>query len=50
MSTDNAPLLELVDVARYFDVSAPWLNRVLEGGHLDVDMTEGGEVLIELPD
>src|SRR6267154_3615521 len=30
MSTNNAPLLELVDVARYFDVSAPWLNRVLE--------------------
>ena len=26
----TAPLLELVDVARYFDVSAPWLNRVLE--------------------
>src|SRR5436190_2005870 len=30
MSTDNAPLLELVDVARYFDVSAPWLNRLIE--------------------
>ncbi len=27
---DDAPLLELVDVARYFDVSAPWLNRMLE--------------------
>ncbi|HEY2862687.1 MAG TPA: ABC transporter ATP-binding protein [Casimicrobiaceae bacterium] len=26
----NAPLLELVDVARYFDVSPPWLNRMLE--------------------
>src|SRR5437867_4807926 len=26
----NPPLVELVDVARYFDVSAPWLNRVLE--------------------
>jgi peptide/nickel transport system ATP-binding protein len=25
-----APLLELRDVARYFDVSPPWLNRVLE--------------------
>ena len=27
---DNAPLLELVAVARYFDVSPPWLNRMLE--------------------
>src|SRR5450432_3319673 len=27
---DKSPLLELVDVARYFDVSAPWLNRMLE--------------------
>jgi peptide/nickel transport system ATP-binding protein len=27
---NDAALLELVDVARYFDVSAPWLNRVLE--------------------
>ena len=26
----NAPLVELTDVAKYFDVSAPWLNRVLE--------------------
>jgi len=24
------PLVELTDVAKYFDVSAPWLNRVLE--------------------
>jgi len=24
------PLVELIDVARYFDVSAPWLNRVIE--------------------
>ena len=24
-------LLEVVDLARYFDVSRPWLNRVLEG-------------------
>src|SRR2546429_252736 len=30
MSPDNAPLLELVDAARYFDVSAPWLNRAME--------------------
>jgi peptide/nickel transport system ATP-binding protein len=27
---DPRPLLELVDLARYFDVSAPWLNRLLE--------------------
>ena len=27
----DAPLLELTDVGRDFDVSKPWLNRVLEG-------------------
>jgi peptide/nickel transport system ATP-binding protein len=26
----GTPLLELTDLARYFDVSAPWLNRVVE--------------------
>jgi len=26
----SAPLLELVDVARYFDVSRPWLDRIIE--------------------
>ena len=26
----GSPLIELVDVARHFDVSPPWLNRVLE--------------------
>jgi peptide/nickel transport system ATP-binding protein len=26
----DTPLVELVDVARYFDVSPPWLNRLLE--------------------
>ena len=25
-----SPLVDLADVAKYFDVSAPWLNRVLE--------------------
>ena len=30
MSTLAPPLVELVDVARHFDVSPPWLNRVLE--------------------
>ena len=27
----DGALVELIDVARYFDVSPPWLNRVLEG-------------------
>ncbi|MSP49596.1 MAG: ATP-binding cassette domain-containing protein [Alphaproteobacteria bacterium] len=27
----NAPLVKVVGLSRYFDVSAPWLNRVLEG-------------------
>jgi peptide/nickel transport system ATP-binding protein len=27
---ENTPLVELIDVARYFDVSPPWLNRLLE--------------------
>jgi peptide/nickel transport system ATP-binding protein len=26
----HGPLVELIDVARYFDVSLPWLNRLLE--------------------
>ena len=26
------PLLEVSDIKRHFDVSAPWLNRLLEGG------------------
>jgi peptide/nickel transport system ATP-binding protein len=26
----SVPLVELIDVARYFDVSSPWLNRVIE--------------------
>jgi peptide/nickel transport system ATP-binding protein len=30
MTANDAPLLELADVARYFDVSPPWLNRLLE--------------------
>jgi peptide/nickel transport system ATP-binding protein len=27
----GGPLVELIDVAKYFDVSPPWLNRLLEG-------------------
>jgi len=30
-ATDSAPLLRLTGVSRDFDVSRPWLNRVLEG-------------------
>jgi peptide/nickel transport system ATP-binding protein len=26
----NAPLVELIEVAKHFDVSPPWLNRVIE--------------------
>ena len=29
---ESRPLLEVRDLARTFDVSRPWLNRVLEGG------------------
>ncbi len=31
MPNASAPLLRLIDVRRDFDVSRPWLNRVLEG-------------------
>ena len=31
MSTSNQPLVRATDLAKTFDVSAPWLNRVLEG-------------------
>jgi peptide/nickel transport system ATP-binding protein len=31
MSADSRPLVRLMDVGRDFDVSRPWLNRVLEG-------------------
>src|SRR6202051_4779587 len=30
-----APFIEAKDLRRVFDVSKPWLNRVLEGGHLE---------------
>jgi len=30
-ATDNRPLLRLSEVSKDFDVSRPWLNRVLEG-------------------
>jgi len=30
-ATDSRPLLRLTEVSRDFDVSRPWLNRVLEG-------------------
>lgn len=34
MST--APFVQAKDLRRVFDVSKPWLNRVLEGGHLEL--------------
>src|ERR1700735_2151261 len=30
-----APLIDVKNLRRVFDVSKPWLNRVLEGGHLE---------------
>jgi peptide/nickel transport system ATP-binding protein len=31
----TAPVVEAKNLRRVFDVSKPWLNRVLEGGHLE---------------
>jgi peptide/nickel transport system ATP-binding protein len=31
----TAPLVEIRNLRRVFDVSKPWLNRVLEGGHAE---------------
>ena len=31
MAEMNAPLVRVAGLSRYFDVSAPWLNRVLDG-------------------
>src|SRR5207247_10099723 len=31
----TAPVVEARNLRRVFDVSKPWLNRVLEGGHLE---------------
>src|SRR6201985_223567 len=30
-----APFIDINNLRRVFDVSKPWLNRVLEGGHLE---------------
>src|ERR1700758_2046216 len=30
-----APFIDVKNLRRVFDVSKPWLNRVLEGGHLE---------------
>src|SRR5947208_8691904 len=30
-----APFVDIKNLRRAFDVSKPWLNRVLEGGHLE---------------
>src|SRR6202161_3730360 len=31
----SAPFIDAKNLRRIFDVSKPWLNRVLEGGHLE---------------
>jgi peptide/nickel transport system ATP-binding protein len=31
----SAPFIEARNLRRVFDVSKPWLNRMLEGGHLE---------------
>src|SRR5258708_10351940 len=31
----SAPFIDVKNLRRAFDVSKPWLNRVLEGGHLE---------------
>src|ERR671934_1952250 len=31
----STPFVQATDLRRVFDVSKPWLNRVLEGGHLE---------------
>ena len=35
-SSGGRPLLEVRDLARDFDVSRPWLNRVIEGSHRQI--------------
>src|SRR5258705_437573 len=32
----TAPFIEVKNLRRVFDVSKPWLNRILEGGHLEL--------------
>src|ERR1700681_110983 len=31
----TAPFIDVKNLRRVFDVSKPWLNRLLEGGHLE---------------
>src|SRR6202521_970950 len=31
----SAPFIDVKNLRRVFDVSKPWLNRVIEGGHLE---------------
>src|SRR3977135_585150 len=31
----STPFVDIKNLRRVFDVSKPWLNRVLEGGHLE---------------
>ena len=37
-----APFVDVKNLRRVFDVSKPWLNRVLEGGHLEYLKAEIG--------
>ena len=47
MST-NPPLVQAHDLAKTFDVSPPWLNRVLEGKpHLMLNAVDGVSFEIE---
>ncbi|MFN5670302.1 MAG: ABC transporter ATP-binding protein, partial [Bradyrhizobium sp.] len=32
----SGTLIEVRNLRRVFDVSKPWLNRVIEGGHLEL--------------
>ncbi len=31
----STPFVQATNLRRVFDVSKPWLNRVIEGGHLE---------------
>src|SRR3984893_498875 len=38
----SAPFIDVKNLRRVFDVSKPWLNRVLEGGHLEFLKADDG--------
>ncbi len=48
LTTTSAPLVEVRDLAKTFDVSPPWLNRVLEGKpHVMLHAVDGVSFAIE---